>query len=298
MSDIDGSALHMVLGTGRCGSTLVHEVLARHDDVGFMTNIDDRAGRVAVVERLNGPLYRRLPPSATRKGRVRFAPSEGYGALTREVGPMLEAPVRDLTSADVSPWLADRFRRFFTSRAEAQDRRVFLHKFTGWPRAGFVHAVFPEARFVHVVRDGRAVANSWLQMPWWLGHLGPTGWHFGPLPADYEAEWQASGRSFVLLAGLAWKLLIDAFEEARAVIPSAQWLDVRYEDVVADPQGRMGEMLDFLELPRSSAFDRQLARYHFGAGRTDAYRADLGPADNALLDASLAGHLARYHYEI
>lgn len=298
MSDADGFALHMVLGTGRCGSTLVHEVLARHDDVGFMTNIDDRAGRAGAIERLNGPLYRRLPPGATRKGRVRFAPSEGYAALTREVGPLLESPSRDLTEVDVTPWLADRFGRFFSSRAEAQGRDVFLHKFTGWPRAGFVHAVFPGARFVHVVRDGRAVANSWLQMPWWQGHLGPGAWHFGPLPPDYADEWEASGRSFVLLAGLAWKLLIDAFGRARAAVPSDQWLDVRYEDVVADPQGRIDEILDFIGLARNPAFDRQLARYRFSAGRTEAYRADLGAADRDLLDASLAGHLARYGYAV
>ena len=31
-----------VLGTGRCGSTLVHEVLARHPGVGFLTNLEDR----------------------------------------------------------------------------------------------------------------------------------------------------------------------------------------------------------------------------------------------------------------
>ncbi len=36
------SEFAFVLGTGRCGSTLVHEVIARHPDVGFVSNIEDR----------------------------------------------------------------------------------------------------------------------------------------------------------------------------------------------------------------------------------------------------------------
>jgi nucleoside-diphosphate-sugar epimerase len=38
-----------VLGTGRCGSTLIHELLARHEGVGFLSNLDDRL-RVDPVE--------------------------------------------------------------------------------------------------------------------------------------------------------------------------------------------------------------------------------------------------------
>ncbi|MBV8162037.1 MAG: sulfotransferase, partial [Acidimicrobiia bacterium] len=183
-----------VLGTGRCGSTLVHELLARHPDVGFVTNIDDRVGdRLgrATAGRAQASLYRRLPATATRKGRVRLAPSEGYRALSREVSPLIAEPVRDLEASDAVPWLADRFARFFRDRAAAFGAPLFLHKFTGWPRARFIDRVLPAARYVHVVRDGRAVAASWLQTDWWRGDRGPQGWHFGPLPPAYEKEWEA-----------------------------------------------------------------------------------------------------------
>ena len=171
-----------VLGTGRCGSTLVHEVLARHPAVGFLSNVEDRLPLPPIAGRWNNEIFRAVPAALTRKGRLRFAPSEGYRALGRSVSPVLAAPLRDLRAQDVTPWLEQRTRRFFTGRAEAQGRPVFLHKFTGWPRAGFLGRVFPEARFVHVVRDGRAVANSFLQMPWWRGYEGPDAWGWGPLP--------------------------------------------------------------------------------------------------------------------
>ncbi|WP_424535211.1 sulfotransferase family protein [Sphaerisporangium viridialbum] len=286
-----------VVGTGRCGSTLVHEVLARHPDVGFVSNLDDRYARCPRwVRRRSGAIYRRVPPRLTAKGRLRYAPSEAYSALAREVSPLLVDPFRDLLASDVTPWLAARTRAFFESRAAAEGAPAYLHKLTGWPRAGFLGEVFPRARFVHVVRDGRAVANSWSQMPWWRGHLGPDGWHFGPLPEPYRREWDEAGRSHVHLAGIAWKHLIDAYDLAREALPAEAWLEVRYEDVVADPREQLEIILDFLGLSWTPGFERGFARHTFAAGRTEAFRRDLTPDQVGLLDRSLAAHLGRHGY--
>jgi hypothetical protein len=288
--------LAFVLGTGRCGSTLVHEIIARHPDVGFVSNLEDRLPFLPVPTRFNNDIYRRVPDALTTKGRLRFAPSEAYRALDREVSRIVSAPVRDLLAEDVTPWLEQRFRAFFTTRAHAQGRPMFLHKFTGWPRSGFVRRIFPEARFIHIVRDGRAVANSFLQMPWWQGYRGPEEWSWGPLPPAMAEEWEASGRSFAVLAGLQWRLLIEAFEAARALVPEPQWLEVRYEDFVAEPREHLRSMLDHLGLSWTPAFERGFRRYTFDPDRREAYRRDLGIHDVALLDASLAPVLRRHGY--
>ena len=221
------------MGTGRCGSTLLHELLCRHPDVGFMSNLDDLVPGGHRLARWNGRAYRRLPVTVTRKGRLRVAPSEGYRALAREVGPLLVEPHRDLTADDAMPWLTRRFERFVLARATRVDESTFVHKLTGWPRAGFLHAVFPQARFVHVVRDGRAVASSWLQTSWWRGHHGPGGWRWGELPPPHRETWERSGRDHAVLAGLAWMILLDAWEDARAHLPCSAWIDVRYEDLLS-----------------------------------------------------------------
>jgi len=285
-----------VLGTGRCGSTLVHEILARHPDVGFVSNLEDRLARQPVPSRLNNDIYRRVPERFTAKGRLRFAPSEAYRALDREVSPAISAPLRDLLAEDVTPWLERRFRSFFETRAALQRRPLFLHKFTGWPRSGFVQRIFPEARFINVVRDGRAVASSFLQMPWWQGYRGPDHWAWGPLSEADAREWEASGRSFAVLAGLEWKLLMDAFESARALVPEVRWLEVRYEDFVAEPREHLRSMLDHLGLEWTPAFEQGFRRYRFDGGRRDAYRRDLGIHDVAMLEASLAPALERHGY--
>jgi hypothetical protein len=285
-----------VLGTGRCGSTLVEEILCRHPAAGFVSNLEDRYPLPPAASRWNGPLYRGLPARATQKGRLRYAPSEAYRALDRELSPVLSTPARDLTATDVTPWLDRRLRDFFVSRSLAQGTTTFIHKFTGWPRAGFLDRIFPEARFVHVVRDGRAVANSWLQMPWWQGYGGPERWQWGLLPTAMAAEWEASGRSFAVLAGLLWALLIDAFDGASARLPADRWLEVRYEDVTAQPRQVFSSLLDFCALGWEDGFERGFRRYTFERGRADAFRRDLPAAEVERLTSLLASRLAAHGY--
>ena len=290
--------LVFVIGTGRCGSSLLHEVMARHPDVGFVSNIDDRLGGLDLSGKWNQTIYRRVPNRFTEKGRLRYAPSEAYRILDRQVAPILSTPSRDLVADDVTPWLEKRTREFFERRSEAQGRPVFLHKFTGWPRSGFLQAIFPEARFINVIRDGRAVANSWLQMPWWPGYQGPEGWSFGPLDEERQRVWDKAGRSFVVLAGLGWDILMDAFDTARERVPSGQWMDVRYEDVLADPRAQLGAMLEFSGLDWTPDFDAAFSRYSFGSARSEAFRRDLGPRALAALEPVVARHLTANGYAL
>lgn len=275
---------------------MVHEVLSHHRDVGFVSNIDDRLAPFDLLGRWNAPLYRWLPPSASVKGRLRFAPSEGYRLLDRLVSPMISEANRDLTAGDVTPWLARQMEGFFLRRAQAQHRTAILHKFTGWPRARFLAAIFPDCRFVNIVRDGRSVASSWLQMPWWRGYRGPQGWQWGPLCEPYRDHWERSGQSFVALAGIAWMVLMDAFEACPPEVPPGHWLDIRYEDVVANPKGQHRRMLEFLGLPWDAGFEAALARVAFSGDRRNAFRRDLTAAQVALLEDIQGTRLARLGY--
>lgn len=292
---VAGARPVFVLGTGRCGSTLVHEVLARHHQCGFVTNIDDLG--LAVSTRRQNDFWRRLPASVTDKGGARFAPSEAYRVIEREVGPVLVDPVRDLHAADATPWLANRLHAFVAKRAARLDSDVFLHKFTGWPRAGLLAAVFPDARYIEVVRDGRAVTNSWLQMPWWRGYRGPQEWHFGPLPPELDELWQNSDQSFAVLAALAWRMLVSAHIQARRHIDPDRWLVIRYEDVVHDPRTQMQRMLDHMSLPLDAPFEKGLDRYTFSPSRLTDFQRDLGPATVEQVERVIGDQLHTLGYQ-
>jgi sulfotransferase family protein len=116
------------------------------------------------------------------------------------------------------------------------------------------------------------------------------------LPPSYAAEWEASGRSFVLLAGLGWKILMDAYATARDQVPADRWLDVHFEDVLAQPRAAFGQMLDLMGLEEDRRFAQALSRMRFEVDRQDAFRRELGPAAVGLLERSLADHLTFWGY--
>ena len=270
-----------VLGTGRCGSTLLAAILAAHPDIGWASSLP------APLLRLARGL--RLEPR-------RSAAYEAYGPLRDQVSPMLVDPFRDLTAEDATPWLERRLREFFSRRAKGAGRPVFMYKFTGWPRARLLAAVFPQAKFIHVFRDGRSVANSYVQVRFWQGYRGVPAWTFGDLSDEERRDWEATNYSWPYLAGLEWKRLMASFEAARHEIGAERWIDLRYEDLVARPVEESIGVLRFAGLDRWASLERRLAALRISESRSDAYRDELRPEDVTLLESALAPTLERWGY--
>jgi hypothetical protein len=291
-------SLLFVVGTGRCGSTLVQEIISKHRDVGFISNIDDRLAALHSLGRWNSMVFRSPLGNMTAKGRPRFAPSEAYRLISSEVSPIYANSSRDLSAADVTPWLRRQFEDFFDKRIETQGKPNFVHKYTGWSRLGFFSEIFPEARFVHVVRDGRAVANSWLQMPWWGGYRGPENWQWGALSDAYAKEWLDSGQSYVTLAAIGWKLLMDSFEASRVALSQGQYLEVKYESLLSEPEQTMKSICAFSGVEWNASFQRHVAAQHLDASRLDAYRRCLTDAQLQEIETSLQQYLAKYDYNL
>lgn len=288
--------IHFIVGTGRCGSSFIHELLSLHEGVGFISNLEDNLPALNFTDRFNNTLYNATRGRWTRKGSLRLAPSEAYRLISRRVSPIYANSVRDLTAEDATPWLRERFTRFFSERQRRQAKPLFLHKYTGWPRIGFFSTIFPSAKFVNIVRDGRAVANSLLQMDWWTGYRGPQQWHLGPLSKAYQAEWEASGRSHVVLAGIAWKLLMESFEESSARLGADRYLEVRYEDFLQNPRQSLQSIACFLGMPWSDRLQSALRTHRIDDSRRRAFEKDLSPAQLAELQSSLDPVLKRYGY--
>jgi hypothetical protein len=108
--------------------------------------------------------------------------------------------------------------------------------------------MFPRARFINMVRDGRAVA---------AGHLNKTDMTDDP----FEALWK-------------WGRSIRATEDAIRAVPAGTVLVIHLDDLVAlDREGTYRRVLDFLEIdddePMRRWFDKKLSatRAHTGKWR-------------------------------
>lgn len=280
-----------VVGSGRSGSSFLVQVLARHPDVAFLTGLSDRYPR---RHRYNRMALRGLDvPGIRRLVSRRYGIEEAYDFWDAHA-PGFSEPTRDLVAADVTPRTKASLRRAVAANL-VPGRRRFLAKVTGWGRIGFLDEVFPDAGFVHLVRDGRDVANSLLQVDFWQGWRGPQNWRFGELPPNLRKLWERHDRSFVALAGICWRLLVDSVEDARRDLPSERFLEIRYEDFVERPRPVLTQVLEACGLEASgrffAAFDPDEVRDASGK-----HRRDLTPRQQEILEAVTREPRERYGY--
>lgn len=281
----------VIVSAGRSGSSVFHEILTRHPDVCWLP----RGCEAAPADLGHFKwLFRMVDlPLAGGLLRRRYEPVEGYGFWDHHY-PGFSRTCRDLRADDVDPRvrssLPAALRQLVT-----QGRPRLVLKITGWPRVGFLKELFPDAVFVHVVRDGRSVAASLLRVSWWWGWRGPQNWRMGPLTAEEDARWEKHDRSYVALAGIEWKKIMDAMDRARSMVPPADWHTVRYEDFCRSPGPAFSRTLDECGLPTPPSFLRTVETYGLES-RNPKWRNELAPAQQAVLEDVVAGKLEAYGY--
>jgi hypothetical protein len=284
-----------IVGTGRCGSTAFHQLLALHPQLMWLSGFADRYpdkpewNRWAVTA-VDQPVIRRI-----LGGRIK--PGENYGFWYRHAFGFAE-PGRDLVAADVTARVKKQMHRALEPMLSPKHNRLLV-KLTGWSRIGFLDEIFPDAKFIHILRDGRAVASSLLHVnAWqWRGWYGPYSWRYGPLPAEDQAAWERHNRSFVALAGLQWKIHSRAVEAARQRLDPKRFLEVKYETFCQQPQETCRKVLEFAELPDSAVFEKRLRKASI-RNMSSRWRDDLTAEQQVLLTGLLREDLARYGYDV
>lgn len=279
------------VGVGRSGSTVFARQFTAHPRLAYPTRLCNRFPDRPRLQRA-GLRAIDLPLLGTPlRSRLDF--SEAYDFWDYHA-PGFSQPVRDLRANDVTAAVRSSLRRAVGQMLTARRHR-FYAKITGWARIGYLRNVFPDARFVHVVRDGRDVANSLLHVRFWRGWRGPSSWRIGPLPPELGELWERHDRSFAALAGIAWILLTRSVEEGRALLPDDAFLQIRYEDFVAEPVQRTREVLDFAGLHRDPSLEREVAETEI-YDSSGKYRRQLTMRQQKILEDVLEGQLSRYGY--
>ena len=81
--------------------------------------------------------------------------------------------------------------------------------------------MFSDAYYIHIIRDGRAVADSMLNVSWWND---TDIWWLGAKPS----EWEKKGKSAIELCGLYWKTDVEEILENKYLFEN-RYLELRYE---------------------------------------------------------------------
>ena len=281
----------ILLGTGRCGSTALHKLLSLHPNVAWLSRLSNRFPK---QPKYDNWLMRSLDlPLVGDLLNRRFNPSEGY-FFWQHYAPGFRQPFRDLLAEDVT----NREKRAI-SRALAQimtsQRDRLLIKITGWPRIGYLKEIFEDAKFIHIVRDGRAVANSMIAVHFWDGWHGPERWRWNQLTPDQTRIWEGTNKSFVALAGLEWVMMQEAITKARSLIEPDALLEIRYEDFCAEKLTVTKQITQFAELDWSPKFEQAVQRFPVES-QNFKWKTDLTDEQQRILEEIESEYLQYYGY--
>lgn len=222
-------------------------------------------------------------------------PSEAY-AYWEQIAPGFSEPFRDLVDTD----LTERTRTNLVAAVEritVPARPTPLIKITGWPRMGYLLKAFPDARFIHVVRDGRAVVNSIMQIDFWEGWKGTKGWRGLEMTNEQRARWEQSGQSFVTLGAMELADMFDAMIKAVPLVPTEQFLEIKYEDLCDDPTGIFQNVTDFCDLDYTAEFDAAITDFGF-RNTNNKWQRDLTDLQQRQLESELSQHLTHWGYPL
>ena len=235
-----------VVGAARSGTTLLRVMLERHPSVAippeshFIPRLWDQRRRYGEDGRLE-----RSPE---------FLRDLAADARYRSWDLPIQA-VRDALGPLERPTLADGIAAAFRAYAGARGKPSWGDKTPKYVDSmPLLASLFPAARFVHVVRDGRDVALSVLDMERLHAHAAT--------PARVWARQVHDGRA----AGRA--------------LGEARYLELRYEDLLEDQPGELRRVCGFLGHPLSSRDAPARAGRpgeHPGAPARDAQRLALPP---------------------
>ncbi len=187
-------------------------------------------------------------------------------ALHPDVANLSEAPdiwdpwhYRDLTAddhwsaADVTPKEAARLHARFEFHRRFEGKERFINKHPpNSVRLDYIRTVFPDAVFIHIVRDGRPVAASIVEFVERIPRFRDV-----PMPICRPPNWRELVRpNRAVEAALQWRALVSLILAKRSELGPA-YHEIRYEALCEDPRGILGAAFRFAGL---RADDEVLAR--------------------------------------
>lgn len=214
----------LFVGSGRSGTTMFGLIFDSHPDL-VVTHEAHFVAGLAVDH-----------PSLLRPGgfdRATFLEGLQANANFRRLDLPISEVDQKLQASDADNY-ADAVRAVFELFAQRQGKTLYGDKTPGYVNhLDLLGSLFPEAKFVHIIRDGRDVALAYVERPEW----GPR-----TIPE----------------AAMYWRSRVERGRESGGRLGPDRYREVRYESLIADAEGTVTDLCRFLGLE----FHPAMLEYH------------------------------------
>jgi hypothetical protein len=267
----------------RSGTTLLRSMLDNHPDMAVPAETD-----FVIPVWVKRGKYGNLAADGNRRRLAEWIfNTPGHGGQRIRAGVDRDEAIARVSSAapTLGSILAECFRMYAGVHGKPRwgDKRPAYANYIP-----MLFELFPDAQFIHVVRDPRAVVASLMRIDFF--------------PGDDELE-----------AGTAmYEATIRNVDRSARRLRPDQFLDVRYEDMVRDPAGALRRVCEFAGLRGGDAIDEMIAGERGGKFRegwhdrlaepvtsvhVDSWREYLESREVALVEHALRRQMERFGYE-
>ena len=227
-----------IVGCARSGTTLLRRIVDAHPQIAITPEMHWISHYLNYFKNQNRLVTPELVSELTEH--KRFAqfeiPREEFEGLLGS-----GAPVPYLTFLN----------RVFGLYGKIKNKPLVGNKTSGYVRRiSTLHALWPEAKFVHIIRDGRDVCLSILN------------WNKADRTAGRFATWEEDP---VSTTALWWERKVRTAREAGARLGSSLYYEVRYESLISRPEQECQRLCEFLDV----LYDDAMIRFAEGKTRTD-----------------------------
>lgn len=263
-----------IVGLPRSGTTLLYNLLCAHESAAFITNsMNSFTDAVCAIEWLRKTFHLNIRGERFLADSIDTdfgSPSEPIMFWAKWFGRDVEAlhwqerRGRDFTPTQIDAVKRD-FKKILFCFGGAGRRLVFKYPVMQ-TELRMLQDMFPDAKFIHILRDGRDVAHSLVK----LYRLSndqlrkidhPTVKHIIPYPRverlkDYLETY---GPESVECTARVWRDAIELVSSVRGDLHS--FFEVRHESIVRDPTAELRRIFEFCELswPENPEFASTLA---------------------------------------
>jgi hypothetical protein len=279
-----------IVGSARSGTTIFYRLLAGHKSLGWISSYVRRWPARPWLALLNF-LHQTSPlVKAYRDKRWMPIPDEAYDFWDRfhPVENSLGGP--PLNEKDVVLADTEGLHRFIVDILRYSRRTRFLNKnIRNSRRIRYLDIVFPDALFIHIIRDGRAVTHSLLNIYWW-----PTlslWWAEGKTVTELQRE----GLDPAVIAARMWKSEVQGVLVDKEWISQQRYIEIRYEKLMHDPITEMKRIIDFCDLPWTSQFQKSVKAFEL-ENRNYKWANAFTPQQIAAIEKELGPSLKQLEY--
>jgi omega-hydroxy-beta-dihydromenaquinone-9 sulfotransferase len=239
-----------IIGAPRSGTTLLYNILAAHRDLSYVTLNVLRAGihrkgrflghRKGLLLKIINLFYR------DKRSRI---PHEANNFWKRYLGIY-----NYLTEEDYIPEMTDYYKLLVHTVQKAFGKPRFINKNPQHSfRVRLLNKIFDDAKFIHIIRDGRPAAYSMIIKI----KTEPNDSYSVNLKHKILGQQYRYDRSKLYNYGLAWQVMVSRAREASA-FGNAKYHELHYEELIARPTDTIKAILNFCELEWYDVFTKSI----------------------------------------